>query len=89
MPIRDTKRIHKKLKKSYVYIETVPEVCVCIFLPEGDTHTGQRVSFYALNQAMLHRIIYSAGSDAHINIRSLYELVNVKHNYWNSWLSII
>ena len=61
---------------------------MCVSLPEGDTHTDQRVSFYTLNQAMLHRIIYSAGSDAHINIQSLYELVNIKHNYWNSPLSI-
>ena len=29
-----------------------------ISLPEGDTHTDQRVSFYTLNQVVLHRIIY-------------------------------
>ena len=63
----------REMKESYVYIETVPEVCVCVSLPEGDTHTDQRVSFYTLNQAMLHRIIYSARSDSRINIGSLYE----------------
>ena len=55
-PIRDRERIDKKLKKSYEYIETVPEVCVCVSLPEGDTHTD---SFYILYHVLLNRISYT------------------------------